>query len=232
MLFIEWYGERTRIAMCSICCTTPIYFDKEAGFDCAHVTARAHGGESRDLWNYVPCCHSCNSRQRTGNMLDDIQQSYPNRLIPICYKLHEVYSRMYMSRGESYDGSLEHFVRDMYNGDDDATKGRVHNDRVFERLRSYDESLAQFSANEVALAECAGVRSQLEHDLTNVCEDMQCTQTKIDELKTSLDAMRSQKRAIDEQLRQARIDEYQAKQRVETKRRTLERAQQLSSTST
>lgn len=227
MLFIEWYGESVRIALCVICQTNAVYFEKEAGFDCGHVAARAHGGESREMWNYVPCCHSCNSRQRTGNMLDDIERSYQTRLIAICHKLYEIYSNMYMSRGQSYEGSLERFVRDMYSGDDVAPEGRVQSASIFERLRSYDESFEQFTRHEVALSECSGVRSELEHDLTRVCDDMEETQRRIDEMRASLEHMRDHKRSIDKQLRQARIDEHQAKQTVETKRRTLDRACQL-----
>lgn len=218
-LYRLYYGPDTRIGKCVLCQEQSVVSDVEAGYDCAHVAPRVHGGESGEIWNYVPMCRSCNSATRARNMLDYVYQTHGDRLVWLCTRLREVYLPVACPDHDRYEQSLETFVREVYSeGPGISERGRIKQQKVYERLASYDRTLA----------DCEQATGRFNENQVLI-DDLQRQQgeamDEADRLRERINLLKTRKGDLDGQLRQARLRKCELERVRNAKQQTLEKMQ-------
>jgi len=113
VIWRQWYGNKSK-AKCVVCGVTSVR-DTPAGYDRAHVVARAHHGRNNVAWNRVATCRTCNAEDRTGNLLDYVYLNYRKSLFRVCRSLYKSYCADHPHLAEHLDRMpLGEFISRVY----------------------------------------------------------------------------------------------------------------------
>src|SRR6056297_3489184 len=185
----QWYGNKSK-AKCVICDSVTVY-NRTAGYDRSHIVARAINGLNSVCYNRIATCRTCNSEDRTNNLLDYLYVNYRANLLPVCRRLFEIYCRERPHLAEYLDEiSLSKFIKRVY------SRNLQHSSEIAGTLEKLEKLSREYE-------QCLKVEQQLKRDEKMAHVEVQDAEKKLRLLRQHLEDQQS--KSIDLQVKLERF---------------------------